>query len=93
MAVSRSENVYIMTADKDTIAGVKLNIVGIKFDDTSTSTNEAQLKHTDTNGSILWQGTVAGDGEIYNQVNLTIGIDTTLHLDLTGAGTVWLYLE
>lgn len=90
MAVTTSSNTIRITADNDTITGVK-RICGINYV-AGTGTPTAALKVTDTNGAILWSSNAAAS-DVYD-VDLRLENGVTYHFNLAGTGTeVILYLK
>lgn len=90
MAVTTSSNTIRITADNDTVTGVK-RICSIGYI-AGTGTPTAALKKTDTNGALLWSANSA-TSDVYD-VDLRLEDGVTYHFDLAGTGTeVILYLE
>lgn len=80
------------TTDSTYDNNAKLKITGFKLVGNATDASTAVVKDTDTNGQILWQGRVAINADLLEQIN--IRCDRKIHITLTGTGPIlYVYTE
>lgn len=93
MAVTLQGSVLRVTADADTFDNqAKIKITGFKLIGNATDASTAIVKDSSSSGQILWQGRVAIDVDLLEQIN--IRGDRKLYVELTGTGPVlYIYLE
>lgn len=70
----------------------KLKITGFKLIGNATDASTAIVRDTDGTGQILWQGRVAINADLLEQIN--IRCDRKIHVALTGTGPIlYVYTE